>query len=666
MGAWEPGGWRRTGVSLRAGVRKGLAPGPAEGLAWLGLGLLLVGLVSVLARAEAPPRQAGAAPVVSGHRLEKRWVYLQTNFQAAGNVARVESILDRAAAAGYNGVVFADVKFGRLDDGSLIEAYYANLQRVLAHAVGLGLTVIPATADFGYSESILWHDPNLAEGLPVRGERYRAEGGRLVLEPGPGLVNGDFEQLPDAGEVVPGWSWQDGPGTASFVDRQVRQAGRASLRFERLGTTSAPSGNGRIMQRLALGPWQQLHARVFVRTEGFRGGEVRLLVLGQDPSRTLQWNPIPVTPDMDWTRFDVTFNTLGHESVNVYLGVWGGREGRIWFDEASIEPAGPVNLVRRAGAPLRLTSADGTRVFEEGRDLERIEDPGSGRSPWPGSFDLWHAPPEIRLLPGSRIGEGERLRLDYYHTALVYGSQVTASLTEPAVFEVVGGQLASLKRELEAAGAFSGWMLGYDEIRVHGWDEAPRAGGGSPGEDLAFSLRTVADRARELAPGAALYTWSDMFDPYHNAAARAEPYYLVDGDWAGSWAGLDPGIGILNWHHFGADRRAAAAFFAERGQRQILAGYYDRAPGAFVDRAWLAELEGLPGIEGVMYTQWGRGYDDLEAWAAHVWGGATWVAPEATPERTPEATAAMTPGVTETARATPRAWYLPSLAKPGR
>lgn len=618
--------------------------------------IALAALTTSLARPVAPtaatPQRVAAAqpattaPRVEGHLLTRRWVYIQANFQAADTPARVEGILERAAAAGYNGAVFADVKFGRLEDGSLIPAYFDNLDRVLRRAVALGMAVRPASADFGYSESILWHDPNLAEGLPVHGEPYRAvldgaDGpgtGHLAPldEPPVTLANGDFEQLPASGDTFPGWAFQDAPGVATFVDQGVRHGGRASLRMTDLATTNPGSGNGRVYQRLAVEPFRHYHLRVWVRTAGFRGGEVRFLVLGQNPDRTLQHNPVPVAATQDWTRFDVTFNTLTHREVLVYLGVWGGGSGTIWWDDALIEPAGPVNLVRRPGAPLALTDDAGTLAYDEGRDIAPISDPLAGTTPWPGSFDLWHAPPALRIPAGSRIEGGQVVRLSYYHAALIHGDQVAASLLEPAALDIVTAQLANLQRAFARAGAFSGWHFGHDEIRVHGWDQAPHAGVGTPGEDLAENVRLLTARAAALAPEGEVTVWSDMFDPNHNAAP-GPPYYLVDGDWSGSWLGLLPAVSILNWHSFQPERRAAAEHFAARGHRQILAGYYDSAPAAFRDRAWLAELAGVSGVDGVMYTQWGSGYANLEAWAAHIWGDATW---EAVPGPTTAPTAA--------------------------
>ena len=587
---------------------------------------LVVGLLTLAAgvpgtRASARSQQE-PAPVVHGHELQKRWVYVQTNLQVDDNAASVIGLLDRAHAADYNGAVLADTKLDRLFDDSLLPRYYDNLASVLRHAAGLGMTVLPCTASFGYSSSLLWHNPDLAEGLPVREATFRAESGRLVpFEAEPvQLENADFEALPSSGHTFPGWAWQDKPGETTFVDTQVKHSGRASLRMTDIGITNPPHGNGRIHQRLQVEPFHNYHVSVWVKTEGFRGGDVRLLVMGREPERVLQWNSVPVQATQDWQRFDVTFNSLVHDEILFYFGVWGGGSGTIWWDDGAIEPAGLVNTVRRPGTPVRITSEDSSVTFTEGVDVERLVDPLSGRAPYAGVYDLWHEPPEIRLVPGSRIREGDVVLVSHYHMATIYGFQVTASLTEPESLAIVERQMASQRDAFAASGAFDGWMFLHDEIRVHGWDQAPLPGAGTPGESLAYNFRTLRERAAALDRSAPVYVWSDMFDPFHNAVAMDSPYYLVNGDWRGSWEGVAPDVTIVNWNHDTARRRSSAEFFANRGNRQILAGYYDAEPGQFGDRQWLADLEGVPGVEGVMYTQWYNGYDDLEAWAEHVWG----------------------------------------------
>jgi hypothetical protein len=38
-------------------------------------------------------------------------------------------------------------------------------------------------------------------------------------------------------------------------------------------------------------------------------------------------------------------------------------------------------------------------------------------------------------------------------------------------------------------------------------------------------------------------------------------------------------------------------------------------------RTWLKDSQGVPGVEGMMYTTWQNKYDDLEKFAQTVWGG---------------------------------------------
>jgi hypothetical protein len=161
-------------------------------------------------------------------------------------------------------------------------------------------------------------------------------------------------------------------------------------------------------------------------------------------------------------------------------------------------------------------------------------------------------------------------------------------------------------RELWGA---SGHLLMHDEIRCLGWDASCAALGKSAGGVLAAHLRSC----RSLLAGTQVYAWSDMFDPFHNAHAG---YYLVRGDLARSWEGLDRDVILLNWNS--EHRAESLRFFSGRGQRQIIAGYYDGDPAGILDA--LAAARGVPGVIGVMYTTWQGRYDDLERFAQLVKG----------------------------------------------
>jgi len=66
--------------------------------------------ITVLASLDLAGQSARAA-----EPLDWRWLYLQQNFQVTENMPKVEKLIERAAQAGYNGVVLADYKLHILD-----------------------------------------------------------------------------------------------------------------------------------------------------------------------------------------------------------------------------------------------------------------------------------------------------------------------------------------------------------------------------------------------------------------------------------------------------------------------------------------------------------------------------------------------------------------------
>jgi hypothetical protein len=159
-------------------------------------------------------------------------------------------------------------------------------------------------------------------------------------------------------------------------------------------------------------------------------------------------------------------------------------------------------------------------------------------------------------------------------------------------------------------------MMSHDEIRVLNWCDACQQRKIEPGAILADNVRTCIRILREVNPGGRIYVWSDMFDPHHNAVKK--DYYLVRGDLTGSWEGLDKDVMIVPWYF--EKRAESLKWFADRGHRQIIAGYYDGKPEQIRD--WLEATRDVKGVLGVMYTTWENKYADLEAFSNVVsgWG----------------------------------------------
>jgi hypothetical protein len=290
--------------------------------------------------------------------------------------------------------------------------------------------------------------------------------------------------------------------------------------------------------------------------------------------------------------------------VNLYAGVWGGATGTLWLDELEFEELALVNVLRRPGCPLKVTSKDGSVTYVEGKDFEPVVDAKLGQVPWEGEYESAHEGARLRLTKGSRIKDGQTLLVSWYHPVVTHGFQVMCCLSEPKVYDLLRDQ-AKRVNELFHPKTF---FMSHDELRVANWCQACQARKITPGELLADNARRCTEILTAVNPKAEILVWSDMFDPNHNAVGQ---YYLVNGTLEGSWNGLAPRVGIANWNSGKA--KESTAFFAGRGHTQLIAGYYD------VDdlsgfTAWDAAVRGIPKVNGFMYTTWGSKYGLLEAY----------------------------------------------------
>ncbi|MGE5610609.1 MAG: hypothetical protein ACM359_15270 [Bacillota bacterium] len=490
------------------------------------------------------------------------WLYYSANLQVDEQVTKLEQIWRRAAQAGYTHVLFTDSKMARLGDLQGMEGrYFANVGRVKKLAEELKLQVVPGVFHVGYSGAMLWHDPNLAEGVPVKDSLFVVKGGeaRLVAEPAVSL-----KAKPD---------WQD--GTVAVGE------GTATVRNN--------SGNARFVFKLNVAPFRCYHVAVKIRTSEFTG-EPRIMPLGAN-GRTLQYQSLQAEGTQDWKEHHVVFNSFDNRQVTLYFGVWGDAKGELQWKDWKIEEVGLLNVLRRPGTPCVV------KGYVEGKDYEPIVDPRMGTVPWAGEYEVWHEPPVIKT---KGIADGTQLRVSWYHPAIIYQDQVGCCPSEPKTMAL----LADEAKRVKAAWGPKGYMMSHDEIRCLNWDESCQKLKLDAGQILAKNVR----ECTKLLAGSNVYVWSDMFDPYHNAV---KDYYLVRGSLAGSWEGLDPSVTIMNWNF--SKRDQSLKFFADRGHKQIIAGYYDGEPGQV--KEWLKSAAKVKGVVGVMYTTWQHKYGDMEAFA---------------------------------------------------
>ena len=265
------------------------------------------------------------------------------------------------------------------------------------------------------------------------------------------------------------------------------------------------------------------------------------------------------------------------------------QTGKSWVDGVRVEEVGLVNVLRRPGTPLTVRGDDSQVVYVEGRDYDRVVDSQL-------NFRFDHDGPPIHVLPGARIKDGERLRVSYYHGFSINDGQTTICMGEPKTYEI----WRDMARRMHTAAAPPRYVLSMDEIREGGTCEACR--GRNMGQLLGECLSKQFQMLREVNPKVDVWVWSDMLDPNHNAHGN---YYLVQGDYTGSWNYIPKEMGIVTWYY---ERRALSLpFFSKLGFRTLGGAYYD-ADTLDNPRGWLSELEKTPNAQGICYTTWQNKY----------------------------------------------------------
>jgi len=540
------------------------------------------------------------AAFAAGADLPDRWLSYSADLTKPEEVDKAVKMIAQAKAAGCTHVQMNEPIRTQVFDAP--PEYVAAAERILDAATKAGIKIVPSVFSIGYSGRYVVRDPNIAAGIPVRNARFKVSKGAALPDQADTfpLANGGFDEV-EAGKLA-GWTYSAPADSNIVIDTNVKHSGASSLKIT--GLDKIPRGAERsvhLRQTVKVRPFQYYRVTVWVKAEQMAAEqEDYVVVTSGGGSRRHAYTNLTVKETQDWTKHETVFNTLDAAEVDFRIGVSSARRGTIWFDDLTVEPAGLLNVVDRQAAPFTVTSEDGSIVYAKGKDFEPVK---------PSTADeLYEHRASARPLvitPDSRIKDGQTLLVSYYHTVLIYRDQLGCSLEDPEVFEMMDLQMKNTARIWKA----TDYMMAYDEIRIAGWESRPGGATLKPGELLANHVRKAIEIAHKYTPGATLYVWSDMFTPHHNAypfSARNRYYYLVNGNWDGSWEGLPKEVVVVNWS---ADREGMM-WFAGRGHRQIMAGYYDSDPAANIS-AWMEASNGVPGVIGMMYTTWRQNYGDM-------------------------------------------------------
>ncbi|NCO38625.1 MAG: hypothetical protein COZ06_01285 [Armatimonadetes bacterium CG_4_10_14_3_um_filter_66_18] len=534
--------------------------------------------------AHLAPAGAGDAPT-----LPDRWVYVSRNLNRDQDVDDIRAIATTASQHGLNGMLLT----GSFDTLDLRDAaYFARLEQVKALCRERSIEIIPIIFSAGYGGGVRAHDPNLAAGLPVVDAPYVVRNGEAVLVPEGGvkLVNGGFEEA--EGQKLPGFDFYDKPGEIAHLDHEIFKEGGTALRFERVAEFSPDHGHARVMQQVKVKPHRFYRLSLWVRTKNLQPKSAFRLQVYTEKRALASVDP-GLSGTNDWTQVALDFNSADNEMLGFYLGQWGGKSGTVWLDDLRLEERSLVNVVRRPGCPVIVRSEDGATTYDEGRDYEPL--------PPLQRFRANADPTPLKVVAGGRIKDGDRLRLSYYHALSINQGQVSVCMSEPKLYEIWSQVAVEIHKRL----APSKWFLSMDEIRMGGSCAACKARGMTMGEILGDCLTKQVQLIRALDPKAEVYVWSDMLDPNHNAHGD---YYLVDGDFTGSWEHVPKDLIIACWYHKIRDKSLKS--FSALGFRTLGGAYYD-SNSLDGCRDWLASLQRTPKARGIMYTTWQNKYELL-------------------------------------------------------
>ncbi|MBN1807837.1 MAG: hypothetical protein JW909_02135 [Planctomycetes bacterium] len=497
-----------------------------------------------------------SASMLCAGEYTERWNYVGGNILTEESTDKLIELLRLSRKAGCTHVLWTGCRGARIPELTPQQRRRASL--VQREARRLGITIIPSIVSIGYSGRYFHFDPNLAAGVPVKNMPY----------------------------VVSGSSAAPDPALALDVSRLRNENGRLHGSYD-----VPPFMYYRISFQSSVRP-ANLEETIRVTSSGGK-----------------RWNSRtnPVVSQLDDGSFFVqtVFNTLEGDRISLQVN----------HDPASLKdlrvvPAGLLLVLRRPLIPLKVTSEDGVTEYVEGKDFKPVADAPLQIRPFPGEFPIDHPAPPIELTPASSIKDGQRLLVSFWHHARIYNDQDLISMEDPAVWKILEREIKETARLWPSAG----YMLNYDEIRVAGWEPQPDGASLKPGPMLAAHFKKAYDLVRKYSPKATIYTWSDMFTPLHNARPFDVKgyYYLVNGNWDGSWEGLPGDVVILNWY---APDERSVRFFSDKGHRQVLCGYYDGRNQAAMKNnidKWKKVSAGAPSILGFMYTTWSSNYSNLD------------------------------------------------------
>jgi hypothetical protein len=127
-----------------------------------------------------------------------------------------------------------------------------------------------------------------------------------------------------------------------------------------------------------------------------------------------------------------TFNTLEAKKIRIHFS-----PDQAKIEDVTVGLAGTLLIARRQIIPLTVTSEDGKTVYEEGKDFAELRDADMLKSPFDGEFTVNREPAPLKLTENSRIKDGDKLKVSFWHGIRTGTDQDGITLEDPKGFAVL-------------------------------------------------------------------------------------------------------------------------------------------------------------------------------------------------------------------------------------
>lgn len=558
------------------------------------------------------------------------------------------SLMDRASKVGYNGLFVMD-RFVDMHSNQTKLRNVDKYKEMLAYARSKGLTPMPHILNNYYPVMV---DESIAEAIPVKGTRFLVNGkeAKISSDHQVAFKNGGFGAVSNG--LPANWRLEKGKPQEVTVQSGVL-------------TVTKPSNAVMLAQQVEVKPWRAYEIKVRIRTNGFDNAKYsKWDVFGADGKRKKilfrhhvgfgRWG-LPATTS-GFVEYTADFNSLECSKVKVVLvacrvgtGYYpSGSAGVIQFDDASIREVGLYETVRRPTLPYRVTSEDGGTVYTEGTDYQLVMS-----APL---LDAQRKKPlgqKILIPAGSKIKNGQAIRLDWWQNANMERVVASASYCLPKTWEIIEKTFENVDRVYPANNVWEskgarGAHVPFCEWRDGFWDLSCKAHYKNLAHYMGGTLEKMQQVMRKTVTNRELYVWSDMFDPYQNSQGGSVPYWMSNGVPYGSWESVPNDVIMMQWwaHPKGATTRLYAGMdpkYPKVRFRQLLGiadGAWSRKRCADLDKLEAEATKPL-GVLGSVYVTQNYGPNWIEECAkvfkdAGRWGNGPLPGPEPVSTKRPQ------------------------------